>query len=42
MFIFKTENKEVSSESAAWLSAKRRTDNFIMLTKIGILAIFLA
>ena len=42
MFIFKTINKEVSAERAAWLSAKRRTDNLVMLTKIGILAIFLA
>ena len=42
MFIFKTENKAVSSERAAWLKAKKRRDNLVMLTKIGILAIFLA
>ena len=41
MFIFKTGNDAVSAERADWLKAKKRTDNLVMITKTGILAVFL-
>ncbi len=41
MFIFKTGKDTVSSERADWLKVKKRTDNLVMITKTGILAVFL-
>ncbi|MBQ7086112.1 MAG: ABC transporter permease, partial [Clostridia bacterium] len=41
MSIFKPKEQDVSSERALWLRNKKRTDALVLITKIGILAVFL-
>ncbi|MBE6988286.1 MAG: ABC transporter permease [Ruminococcaceae bacterium] len=41
MSIFKPKEQGVSSERALWLRNKKRTDSLVLITKIGILALFL-